>query len=151
MAYSCRDLKTNQTNASRQVDAMSAILTVSEYRAACSYAGSWLETECLALLVPGTPTGSACAVYMLCSSCPLTGYPRVAYVGKADRRRAGGDVADRVVEHLRSAKAPLVNWVSIIPLHAETPPAQVENIEGKIARYFGVPLLCKAVPEGRGH
>jgi len=128
---------------------MSAILTVREYRAACSYAGSWLEREHLALLPPGTPTNSSCAIYLLCSSCPLTGHPRVSYVGKADRRRGGGDVADRLLEHLRSAKAPLVNWVAVIPLHAETPPAQVGSIEGRIARYFGVPLLCRAVPEGR--
>jgi hypothetical protein len=64
-------------------------------------------------------------------------------------RRGGGDVADRLVEHLRSAKAPLVNWVDVIPLNTDTPPAQVRSIEGKVARYFGVPLLCKAIPDGR--
>lgn len=128
---------------------MSTILTVREYRAACSYAGSWLEREHLALLAPGAPTGSACAIYLLCSSCPRDGYPRVSYVGRADRRRAGGDVADRVAEHLLSARAPLVNGFAVIPLRSETPPSQVGSIEGKVARYFGVPLLCKAVPEGR--
>jgi hypothetical protein len=128
---------------------MSAVLTVREYRAACSYAGCWLERERPGLLSPGTPTGSPCAIYLLCSSCPLTGHPRVVYVGKADRRRTGGDVADRLSEHLRSAKAPLVNSVAVIPLRYKTPPAEVGSIEGRIARYFGVPLLCRAVPEGR--
>ena len=125
---------------------MSVALTDLEYRAACGYAGRWLAGERPELIPAGGPTGESVGVYLLSAPCPQTGRPRVLYVGRADRAHTGGDVADRVSSHLRSSKEPAIAWVTVIPLSKETPAEEIARIEGDIARYFGVPRLCRAVP-----
>jgi hypothetical protein len=128
---------------------MAVRITIAEYRGSASYAGEWLARERPALLPVGSTTDVACGIYLICTPCPRTGAPLVNYVGKADRRKRAGDVSERLAEHRRTPKAPLMRWVAIVPLRDCTPPDEVARIEGDIARYFGVPRLCRSVPGGR--
>jgi hypothetical protein len=128
---------------------MSVVLTRREYSAAASYAGSWLKEERPKLLPLSAFAGEACGVYILCGRDPVNRRPVVMYIGKADRRMSGGDVSARWQDHLKSEKAQVVRGAAVIPLAADTPPAEVTQIEGDVARYFGVPRLCRAVPRKR--
>jgi len=40
----------------------------------------------------------------------------------------------------------MISFVTVVPLNEATPPDEMARIEGDIARYFGVPPLCRAVP-----
>lgn len=128
---------------------MSVLLTRPEYRAACSYAEPWLAGERWGLMEIGGLTGQTRGVYLLTAPCPISGRPRVCYVGKADRTAGRGDVGERIAEHLKGSKGPLVRWATVIPLLDAAPASEVLRIEGDVARYFGVPRLCRAVPGGR--
>jgi hypothetical protein len=125
---------------------MSVPMTRPEYSAAAAYAGEWLKEPWPELRPLRKLTGLACGIYILCYRNPLSGRPTVAYVGKADRRISGGDISDRWREHLKTPKARLVRWGTVIPLRQDTPAGEVTRIEGDVARYFGVPPLCRAVP-----
>lgn len=124
---------------------MSVILTLAEYRAACRYADPWLAGEQWGFIDPREVTNAEPGIYVLTTPCSATSRPRVCYVGKADH-----SIADRLGAHLNSEKAPLVRWTTVIPVVDYAPAAEVQRIEGDVARYFGVPRLCRAVPGGRG-
>lgn len=128
---------------------MSVILTPVEYAAACSYTGTWFAGERWGFTDVGETTGEARGVYLLTTPCTCSGRPRVVYVGKANRAGPDGDVAKRLDDHRRSSNGPLIRWVTIIPVIEETPAGELLRIEGDVARYFGVPRLCRAVPGGR--
>jgi hypothetical protein len=121
-------------------------MTQPEYAAGAAYAGEWLKEQRPELRPLTALTGESCGIYILCYRNPITGRPTAAYVGKADRRISGGDIADRWREHLKTPKGRLVRWGAVIPLAGDTPPDEVTRIEGEVARYFGVPRLCRAVP-----
>jgi hypothetical protein len=123
------------------------ILTAAEYRAACVLAGTWLLRSLPTMLLPDQPTGVRCAIYIAAQKQRL-GW-RATYVGRADRRPAG-DVIERVAVHRRDpARRAAFERVMIVPLHDDVPSSEITRIEGAIARYFGCPRLCRAIPRKR--
>lgn len=124
-------------------------LTLAEYRGACALARPWLGTPIPRQLNPHEPTGLACGIYLAVGRSQATGELQVFYVGKADRR-PDGDVADRVADHLRDPdRRAFFTRIMVVPLVADVPTREVTKIEGDIARFFGVPMLSKAVPRRR--
>lgn len=96
--------------------------------------------------------GSLCewpvGVYSLGHRHPASNRLEIDYVGSAVR--PGGDMADRIREHLRTpARATRFTCQVIFPLKTGTPDSEARTLEGRVARALGVPAWCERIPGGR--
>lgn len=124
-----------------------SILSRSRYQDICSLIGDRLDHEDSGLRPAGAPFGWPVGVYALGHRHPLNGHFDVDYVGSS--ARPGGDVGDRVREHLRDEdKAAVFTDQMLIPLRLDLSEREVRRTEGIVARALGVPRWCARVPLG---
>jgi hypothetical protein len=125
-----------------------SLLTGRRYANLCHLIAEGLDHRTAEVREAGSPFGWEVGVYALGHSHPALGQFDVDYVGSA--YRPGGDVADRVREHLRDeSKAEAFGGQVLFALRRDLAVEEVRRLEGVIARALGVPHWCQRIPGGR--
>jgi hypothetical protein len=124
--------------------------TATLYSAGARLIGGWLAEPVLKLVPVGRPCGYSVGLYALVGRGALGSDLRILYVGKTSRG-PGTDIALRIHEHMRDVdKRNAATHYIVFPLVPDTPDWVIHRLEGDLARFFGVPRLCRRIPRAVG-